>query len=148
MSAPKTNEQLRAIFGLGKDRGFAKEDLEELAADQTGGQVKRLSLLSFDQANAMIKHLGGDPFPANGVQVPRRTENHRKQKAGVITMASPAHLAKMDDLAAKRGMKPEQLQRLCLRMLKTKRPTTAIGCNKVIEAIKSMNQRDSARRAA
>lgn len=145
---PKTTEQLRAIFGLGKNVGFDKEGLEALAFTMTEGQIERLSALSFDQANAMIRHLGGDPFPANGVQVPRRTLNHQKQKAGVVTMASPGHLKKMDDLAAKRGMGAEQLQRLCMRTIKSKRPTTAIGCSKVIEALKAMASRDNERRAA
>lgn len=157
MSAqPKTTEQLRAIFGLGKKLGFDKERLEELASVQTAGQVERLSLLSFDQANAMIVHLGGDAFPQSALSdplsaVPRRTVNHHKQKAGIVTMASPKALALMDRLAAERNMTPEGLERMCLRMLKKKRPTTAKGCSAVIEAIKKMNARDkkpTTRRAA
>lgn len=146
---PKTTEQLRAIFGLGKNLGCEKSDLEELAADITGGRVERLSLLSFDEANAMISRLGGEPFnPSSSSPVPRRTANYRKQRDGIVTMATPKALALMDDLAAKRNMSPEGLERMCMRMFKSKRPRTATACNAVIEALKSMNARDKKRRAA
>lgn len=144
---PKTNEQLRAIFGLGKKLNCEKADLEEMAADITSGRVERLSMLSFDEANALIKRLGGDPVSAKP-SAPRRTVNYRKQKAGVPTLAGPYHLAKMDRLAADRGMSPEGLERMCMRMLRSKRPRTAQGCNAVIEALKAMNRRDAKRRAA
>lgn len=146
MSAPKTTEQLRAIFGLGKKANFEKADLEEMAADITGGRVERLSLLSFDEANAMIRRLGGEPFsPSSGSPLPRRTANYRKQRDGIVTMATPKALAMMDDLAARRGMSPDGLERMCNRMFKSKRPRTAQACNAVIEALKSMNRRDARR---
>lgn len=140
---PKTTEQLRAIFGLGRNLGCEKSDLEEMAADVTGGRVDRLSLLSWEEANAMIRRLGGEPFsPSSGTPVNRRTANYRKQRDGIVTMATPKALAMMDDLAAKRGMSPLGLERMCMRMIKSKRPRTAVACNAVIEAFKSMNARD------
>lgn len=152
---PKTTDQLRAIFGLAKSRGVEMDDDTKAALSLRASKDRtdRLSMLSFDEANVLIKHLGGDPIPqsqiANGKsQIPRRTLNHRKQKTGVVTLASPGHLAKMDRLAADRGMSREGLERMCLRMLKTKRPRTAVAVNAVIEALKSMNKRDNARRAA
>lgn len=140
MSQPKTTDQLRAIFGLGKEMNCEKSDLEELANDVTNGRTARLSQLFFDEANAMIKRLGGEAFPS-GSKTPRRTENHRNQKGGVVKIVTAQQLKKMDDLAKKRGMSPEGLKKLCRRMLKTERPNTALGCSKVIEAIKAMNKR-------
>lgn len=145
----KTTEQLRAVFGLGRKLGLEKSDLEELAADITGGRTDRLSLLSWEEANAMIRRLGGEPFsPSSGNPTPRRTANYRKQRDGIVTMATPKALALMDDLAARRGMSPEGLERMCYRMLKSKRPRTAQGCNAVIEALKSMNARDKVAKEA
>jgi hypothetical protein len=143
---PKTNSQIGRIFGLAKQRGidFDKETQADFAADVSNNRVDRLSLLSFDEANTLIKNLGGDPLGRK----PRRTENYHKQAAGVVTMATPQHLAKMDELAAKRGISTEGLERMCTRMKFGKRPRTAQACNAVIEALKSMIQRDNARRAA
>lgn len=138
---PKSTDQLRAIFGLGKSLGMDKSDLEALAYDKTGGKVERLSLLSFDQANAMITHLGGDAFPAPG-HVATRTANHRKQKAGIKTVETGRHLRLIADLAAKRNMSEAGLASLCMRIIKRPSPQTTAQGNKVIEALKSMNARD------
>lgn len=140
-SQPKTTEQLRAIFGLGKGLGFAKEDLEQMAAELTDGRVERLSLLSFEQANAMISHLGGDPFPVSG-PVPVRTANYRRQKAGVKQIETAKQLNLIDELARLRNMTPEGLERLCLRMIRKPRPATTAEGNKIVEALKAMNRRD------
>lgn len=144
----KTTEQLRAIFGLGKKLGMEKEDLEQLAADQTGGQVERLSQLSFDQANAMISHLGGDPIGAT--RLPKRTANYHRQKAGVRQIETKKHLDLIDELARLRNMSPEGLEKLCMRMIKKPRPTTTKEGNAIVEALKAMNKRDKigGRRAA
>jgi hypothetical protein len=49
----------------------------------------------------------------------------------------------MKDLAAKRGISAEGLERLCRRMLKgNPRPRTTAETNKIIEALKAMNERD------
>ena len=144
---PKTVFQLRRIFGLAKPLNCSDEDLRELAHDVSGGRVERLSLLTWEEANAMIRRLGGEPFnsSSSGSPVPRRTANYRKQRDGIVTMASPQALAYLDRLAERRGMSPEGLERMCYRMLKSKRPLTAQGCNAVIEALKSMNARDRRR---
>lgn len=139
----KTVEQNRAIFGLGHKLSMETDDLRDLAEDVSGGRTRSLKEITFDEANAIIVRLGGEAFPPDGSPaVPRRTVNHRKQQAGVVTLASPAHLKKMDDLAAARGISPEGLERMCFRMLRSKRPKTAKGCNAVIEALKSMAKRE------
>lgn len=142
-SQPKTTDQLRAIFGLGRARGCEKEDLEQMAFELTNGQVERLSALSFDQANAMISHLGGDPFPVSG-STPIRTANYRRQKAGVKQIETVKHLDLIDELARLRNMSAEGRERLCLRMIKKPRPTTTSEGNKIVEALKAMNARDRA----
>lgn len=147
MNTPKTTDQLRAIFGLGKNVGMDKSDLEGLAEVMTNGQVERLSLLSFDQANAMITHLGGDAFPAPG-HVAKRTENYRKQKAGIKTVESGKHLRMIADLAARRKMSEAGLASLCMRIIKRPAPTTTAQGNKVVEALKAMIKRDAMKEAA
>lgn len=137
----KTTDQLRAIFGLGKSVGMDKDSLMELANEMTDGKVERLSLLTFDQANAMIVHLGGDAFPAPG-HVAVRTANYRKQKAGVKTVESTKHLRLIADLAAKRNMSEIGLASLCMRIIKRTSPQTTAQGNKIIEALKAMNKRD------
>jgi hypothetical protein len=135
----KNQQQLRAIFGLAARRGFDKTELEELAREICG--TDRLSQLTFDAANKLIQRLGGEPVRPSA-DIPRRTLNYRKQRDGVVTLASPGALRLMEHLAAARGMSREGLERLCMRMLQTKRPLTARGCSAVIEALKSMNRRD------
>lgn len=148
MSAPtKTVDQNKAIFGLGSKLGMHIEDLRDLAEEITKGRTRSLKEISFQEANVMIVRMGGEAFPVSPA-APRRTVNHRKQKAGVVTLPSPKALALMDRLAAERGMSAEGLERMCMRMLRTKRPRTAQGCNAVIEALKSMIKRDQAKRRA
>lgn len=139
---PKTTDQLRAIFGLGKKLGMDKADLEELALDKTGGKVERLSLLSYDQANLMIVHLGGEPFPAPS-HVTIRTANHHRQKLGIKQVETGKHLRLIQDLAAKRNMSTAGLASLCMRIIKKPAPVTTAQGNKIVEALKAMNKRDS-----
>jgi benzoyl-CoA reductase/2-hydroxyglutaryl-CoA dehydratase subunit BcrC/BadD/HgdB len=137
---PKTVQQLRAIFGLGHKVNAGKEELEEMAG-------KRLSLLSFDEANELIKRLGGDPITTSGSREPRRTVNYRRQQVGVKQIAQHNHLKLLRDLADGRNMSEEGLQNLCRRMIGHPRPITTSETNKVIEAIKAMNARDEKQRA-
>ncbi len=145
----KTTDQLRAIFGLGKQRGLEKPDLEELAAEKSNGRIDRLSLLSFDEANQMITHLGGEAFPASGSPtVPKRTENYRKQKAGISTIETDKQLKAIKDMARQRNMTEQGITSLAKRMNLPWPPITTAQANKIFEALKSMNKRDEVRRAA
>lgn len=137
-SQPKTTEQLRVIFGLGKKLNCAKEDLEEMAG-------KRLSALTFDEANGMITRLGGDAFPSPAGPAPRRTQNYRKQKQQIKTIVTPAQLDKLDRLWFKYGHRTlSGLEAICKRVNRgAKTPRTTEECNRVIEAVKSMNAREA-----
>ena len=126
-----TDSQTTAILLL-HDNGHS---LMEIAG-------KRLSELTFDEANTLIVRLGGEAFPAPG-HVAKRTENYRKQKANVKTLVTGRQLRMMKDLADKRNMSQIGLASLCMRIIKRSAPTTTAQCNKVIEALKSMNARDS-----
>ncbi len=139
----KTPQQLRAIFGLANRRGLEKPEIELLASEVTGNHGQRLSALTFSQANQLIVRLGGEPFSEK--ETPRRTINYRKQRDGVITLASQKSLKLMDQLAAGRGITAEGLERMCRRMFGSPRPRTAKACSAVIEALKSMNRRDQMR---
>lgn len=142
---PKSNKQLRAIFALAKPLSCSKEDLEELANDVTVGRVHRLSMLSFDEANGIIRRLGGEPFQK---RESRRTVNYQRQQAGVVEIAQPRQLRLMRDLAAGRGWSDETLRAFCLRIVKSRVPRTTAETNKIIEALKAMNARDRAKEAA
>lgn len=138
---PKTLQQNRAIFGLGQKRGCAHEDLRELAFDVTNGRTDSIKELNFDEANGMILRLGGRVFtPQFGS---KRTEQHHRQRAGISQIATAKHLKLMKDLAAKRNMTEDGLERLCRRMLDKPAPRTTSDTNKIIEAIKAMNKRDA-----
>jgi hypothetical protein len=143
---PKTTSQLKAIFGLAKKNRVDEDTLHEYAFQFTQGRTDRLSLLSFDEANALIKRLGGDPFASS--RTPRRTENYRRQQAGVQQIAQPGHLEKMWKLAVERSMSANGLERMGLRMIKHWPPRTTDETNKIIEALKAMNKRDIAKEAA
>lgn len=150
---PKTKEQMGRIFGLARklDLEFDSDDVRRgYAIGVSGGRVDKLSLLSFDEANELIRNLGGDPF-SHGT--PRRTVNYHRQQAGVQQIAQGSQLELMRSLASGRGITDEGLANLCRRMLKGKAsPRTTAETNKIIEALKAMNARDAAyakpRRAA
>ncbi len=141
---PKSTDQLRAIFGLGKNLGMDKPDLEAVAAEVTAGRIERLSLLTFDEANAVIVRLGGESFPSPG-HVAVRTANYRRQKAGVKQVETSRHLKLISDLAAKRNMSRAGLASLCMRIIKRASPATTAQGNMVVEALKAMNRRDGTR---
>jgi hypothetical protein len=150
-----------------------KTFLEDLAALITRGRVRRLSQLSHAEANEMITRLGGEPLPApgsphhlgsppyeggvapasgDGVVLSRnpkretvsvRTQQLRRQKAGVKQIVSPAQVKKIDDLWFRFSHRTAQgLDALVRRTIKRPSPTTTEEANKIIEAIKSMNRRE------
>lgn len=144
---PKSHEQVRRMFGLAsrpaEEAGWEpKEFIEDLASEVSGGLVERISRLSFDQANAIIRRLGGEPInpPGSGS---RRTANYRRHKAGIVQIATAAQMKLLYDLAAGRGITGAGLKNLCLRMIKKPSPRTTAEANKIIEAIKAMNARDA-----
>lgn len=139
----KTLAQNKAIFGLASKMHCGREDLAELVFDVTGGRTEHISKLTFDEANGVIVRLGGRAFTPQFNS--KRTEQYHRQKAGVEQIVSQAHLAKLNQIwSAKPDRTNEGLTQLCQRVIKSDRPRTTKDCNKIIEAIKSMNQRNRA----
>jgi galactokinase len=142
-TAMKTKAQNSAIFGLGARLKCSHEDLRELAFDVTNGRTDQISELTFDEANGMISRLGGRPFVKNPQFDSKRAEQHRKQEAGVETIATGTHKDFMRSLARKRGMDAAGLGDLSAKVNKGLRePRTSKEVNRVVEAIKAMNRRD------
>ena len=144
---PKTKEQMARIFGLAKkhDLDFDDEARSFYAAEVSKSRVTHLSQLSFDEANALIKQLGGDPFRS---ATPRRTQNYHRQQAGVPQIAQRDHLKLMRDLADSRNMSESGLESLGQRILHHWPPRTTKETNKIVEALKAMNARDRVKEAA
>jgi len=143
---PKSNAQVRRMFGLAKPLAVVacletKEYLEDMASHITRDRTSHISELTFDEANAAIKLMGGDPFPAYGNS--KRAENHRKQQAGIKTIETDAHVEFIRKTAAKRNMTEQGLESLAARMNVPWPPQTTEQGNKLAEALKAMNRRDA-----
>lgn len=140
---PKTLQQNRAIFGLGQKRGCAHEDLREVAFDVTGGRTDSIKQLNFDEANGVIKRLGGREFVAQPLAGhSRRTVQHHRQTAGVKQIVTTEQKGKIERLLQQRSIGADGYKSLCRRMLKHDEPRTTIEANKIIEALKAMIARD------
>ena len=138
----KTKEQIGRIFGLARKKGIEMDDEAKagMALSVTGGITDRLSMLSFEEANALIEKLGGDPI---ATRTPRRTVNYHRQVAGVPQIAQSNHLKKMYRMAEARNMSDAGVRSLGERMIKHWPPRTTAETNKIIEALKAMNERDA-----
>ena len=142
---PKKQFQIKRMFGLAAPIASAaeqdtKEYLEDLLGAQTRGRIDRLSAMSYDDANNMIVALGGTAFPF--MSRSKRTENYRKQVAGVKTIETDAHLKLIEELAGMRGWTAESLVKFCRRNIKKDSPTTTEDGNKIVEGLKAMNRRE------
>lgn len=140
---PKKHFQIQRMFGLAKPKAeLAGLDTKEYLEDLAG---KRLSELTFDEANIQIEKLGGTAFRAYGNS--KRNENHKKQEAGVKSIETVSHIEFIRKLAEKRGIGESGLESLASRMrLPWPTQTTEQG-NKIAEAIKSMIKRDAEKAA-
>lgn len=121
-------------------KNMSDSDFREWIFDLTNDKSESSSDLTFEQKNHVIEKLGGRPFTKPTKS--RRTENHNKQKAGIDTLVTPTYM----DAMRKRwreipGRTDEGLEALCLRTIKAAKPRTMKECQKMIEAIKSMNLR-------
>lgn len=137
----RTVEQIQhsAMWGLVK-QNMTDEEFRAWIFELTNGESESSSDLTFEMKNYIIKKLGGNPFTKPSTN--RRTENYRKQKAGVETLVTPTHLDLMRTYWRKvKERTDEGLEALSLRIIKVKKPRTTKECSKVIEAIKSMNSR-------
>jgi hypothetical protein len=132
--------QLRAIFGLAKKRNLDSHELRDLAEAEF--HKRSIGSLTFDQANKLIKLLGGTPLlPPQST--PLRTQQYHRRQAGVVQIVNGSQLDLIASLARRRGWTEESLAKFCKRLLKGKsKPITTVDANKVIEALKAMNIRE------
>ncbi len=131
----KSLAQTRCIFGLAKRRSLSDDELRSVVEEVTG--QRHISALSRHDADTVIIRLGGQPL------TPRRTTQHHRKLAGVPAIASHAHLDLMHSLARRRNMSEEGLAELSQRVIKHCPPRTTAETNKVIEALKAMNRRET-----
>ena len=142
---PIKDFQRKRLFGLAKFKAehnwqTTHEYLGDLAFVVTRERTSSLKELTFAEANDMISSLGGVPFSL--FTRSRRTENYRKQVAGVKTIETDAHLKLIDELAAIRGWTQDSLIKFCQRVIKKDSPVTTDEGNKIVEGLKAMNRRD------
>ena len=134
----KTVAQLRAIFGLAKQRGLNSDTLHMLVEAETGkASIKELN---FTDANKVIRGLGGREFKR--AETPRRTTQYRRQRTGAEQIATKEQFTLIGRLASQRDWTPESMIKFCQRTIRTDRPKTTKQANVIIEALKSMNARD------
>lgn len=144
----KTSAQNRAIFGLGAKLGCSHEDLRKLAYDVTNERTDSIKALTFDEANGMIRRLGGRAFDQPNQFTSRRTENYHKQKAGIKTIVTVRQKGLIERLIRQRNITADGERALCRRIIKCDEPRTTSEANKIIEALKAMNARDAAKKEA
>jgi hypothetical protein len=130
--------QLRRLFGLAKPRAeltgqTSKEYLEELAERVTNRKL-RLSELYFEDATQMIAELVREANRPK--RTPLRTDQWRRQKAGVKKIETQGHLALIEDLRVKLGYSTEYVEGISLRANKRAIPTTTEQGNRVVETLK------------
>jgi len=140
---PKTNGQIRRMFGLAKPKALlagvdVHDFLSTFVHEVTRERTSSLALLTFDEANAVITRLGGDAFSR---RTSKRTENYRKQQAGIKAVETTNHLSFIDELAKLNGMTPEGPAKLAARMHIPWPPQTTEQGNKIVEALKAMLKR-------
>lgn len=167
----KTTAQVRAIFGEARRRGLDNDTLHELVADvlnSTGsgsrGQTRNsrlgggdsgsfaanapaatatapravsIAALTYAQAEKVIERLKGRSF------VPRRTLQYRRRKAGIQELVQKSQLQLIAELASQRDWSAPALIDFCKRQCGHYPLRTTKDANSVIEALKSMNKRDS-----
>jgi hypothetical protein len=140
LAQSKSIVQVRHIFGLARQCSLS-EDLLRDTVESVTKRTRSIAALTSDEANLIIAHLQSKADK----QTPRRTVQYRRRRAGAkqIATASPSHLELMRSLARTRSMSDEGLEQLSTRIIKHYPPRTTAETNKVIEALKAMNRRES-----
>ncbi len=134
----KTRSQVKAIWALAWKKGMSDEQLHLLVEAETGNPSIRA--LNKQNADKVISALGGKPqFKSK----PRRTRQDHHQQTGTRQIVGGTQLELINSLAAKRGWNDDSLKKFCQRMLRKDAPTTTKQANTIIEALKSMNQRNN-----
>ena len=147
----RTKLQSKIIHVLARQAGISTENYRLLVFNLTNGRTETSTELSANEADELIKALGGTP-PPRGKGVSRRTQQRRNKAAGVLTLATPPQLNLVMDLAIARwGDAPStsvSLGKLVQRVIKKDKIKTSQEAQKVIEILKAMNARDARKQEA
>jgi hypothetical protein len=138
MPKNRTNLQNKIFHQLVGKAGLSNDDKAVLVFDFTKGRTDSSKEMRFDEMNAAIKHLGGTVFDSK--------EKRAKTwfPKNVVAIVSTLQKQKMESLKESRNMSDEGFAKLCRAILKgIPYPRTSKEAQKVIEAIKAMNSRDS-----
>lgn len=135
-SQPKSSGQLRAIFAEARKHGLDHEALREMAESITR-RTRQLRELTHAEAESLLRQLRGRDF------VSLRTIQYRRQQGGIEQVVRPGQIKLIAKLASQRAWSSEALLKFCQRQCGFSRPRTTAQANKIIEALKSMNKRDS-----
>ncbi|KAK0039534.1 DUF1018 domain-containing protein [Biomphalaria pfeifferi] len=145
---PRPNNKIRTLaqnklmHGYAAKCGLSHDDLRDYASEISNGRTDHTSELYTHEAAEIIDRLQKIAEPQ---KTPRRTIQYRRRNAGVDQIVTADQLNLLNNLwFAKEGRTANGLEMLCNRIIKREKPRTTKECNKVIEAVKSMNNRHSA----
>lgn len=145
----KTKSQLVRIITLQADLRMSEKEMRDVC-EKVSGQRSR-KYLSKNQADAMIKAMGGTPLlrKYKSGEPSKRTQQLHRQRAGVISLASHAQREKIRELALANGITEDGWQAISARVNGGKKiPQTSPEAQRVIEALKSMLRRKKGGQAA
>lgn len=133
--ATKTHGQVKALFGIARQCGLDDDQLHDVVEDVTK-RTRSIKELTHSEADRVIARLKGKN------NVPLRTLQYRRRKAGVEQIVQETQLQLIAQLASQRNWSSETLVNFCRKMVKRAKPATTSEANKIIEALKAMNRRD------
>jgi hypothetical protein len=134
-SRPKTSGQVRAIHAEARKKRLDAEMLRDTVESVTR-RTRSIAELTYTEAQRVIQRLKGNSF------VPLRTLQYRRKRDGVPQLVQPAQLRLIAELASQRNWSVEATAQFCKRQCGREVPRTTTDANKVIEPLKSMNERD------
>lgn len=137
----RTKAQNSMIFAIAAKIGVTHDDLREWTFEITKERTDHTSELYFNEAVRIIDRLQGY---ANADNTPRRTVNYRRAKAGVVSIDTAKQAKLLNELWFKYPHRTQcDLDSICVRVTKLEKPRTTKDFNKVIEAVKAMNKRET-----
>jgi hypothetical protein len=139
----KTNNQVHAIWGLARAKKVDSDTLHALVERETGKTSIRA--LSKQEADKVIEALGGTALTRPRGQS-KRSQQYRRKRAGIVTIANDAQKAMITNLAKQLwGDKAETaLAAFCAspKVLNKPAPQTSAEASRLIETLKAKRARE------
>jgi hypothetical protein len=137
----RTTAQNSRLFAIAGKLGITHDDLHDYAFEYSAERTTHTSELYVDECERLLKHLDKLANPNTGKWSPR-TVSKAKKDAGIDTIVPAGQLNKLTHLWFEvEGRTAVGLRAMCQRVIKLDKPRTTTECNKVIEAVKSINRR-------